>query len=60
MDQMGCQWARDNLDLVVGWLEEEAQKRGLPYSTIAGKALVKLAVRLAERKAAFQSSAGGT
>jgi hypothetical protein len=51
MDMMGCPWVRENLDMVVGWLEEEAIKRGLPFSRMAGKALVRLAVRLAETKA---------
>lgn len=51
MDMMGCQWARDNLDTVVDWLEEEARSRGLPFVRMAGKALVKLTIRLAEAKA---------
>jgi hypothetical protein len=50
MDMMGCQWARDNLDTVVDWLEEEAKKRGLPFVRMAGRGLVTLAIRLAERK----------
>jgi hypothetical protein len=51
MDMMGCPWVRENLDMVVEWLEEEAIKRGLPFCRMAGKALVRLAVRLAETKA---------
>ena len=51
MDQMGCQWVRDNIDLVVDWLGEEAHKRGLPFVRFAGKALVSLAVKRAEAKA---------
>ena len=51
IDMMGCQWARDNLDTVVDWLEEEARSRGLPFVRMAGKALVKLAIKLAEAKA---------
>jgi hypothetical protein len=58
MDNMGCQWVKDNLDAVVDWLGEEAQKRGLPFFRPAGKALVALAVRLAERNA--QSQIGRT
>jgi hypothetical protein len=50
MDQMGCQWVKDNVDTVVDWLEEEAKKRGLPFVKMAGRALVLLAVRLAETK----------
>jgi hypothetical protein len=51
MDNMGCPWVKDNLDLVVGWLEEEANKRGLPFVRMAGRGLVTLAIRLAESKA---------
>jgi hypothetical protein len=47
---MGCQWARENVDTVVDWLEEEAKKRGLPFVRMAGRGLVTLAIRLAERK----------
>lgn len=50
MDQMGCQWVRDNLETVVGWLGEESAKRGLPYMPLAGRAIVMLAVRRAEKK----------
>lgn len=50
MDMMGCQWVKDNLDTVVGWLEEEAGERGLPFVRAAGAALVNLAVRRAEAK----------
>jgi len=51
MDQMGCQWVKDNLDTVVNWLEEEAKKRGMPFLKMAGRALVSLAVKRAEAKA---------
>jgi hypothetical protein len=51
MDNMGCQWTRDNLETVVDWLAEESNKRGLPFVRMAGKALVMAAVKLAERKA---------
>jgi hypothetical protein len=51
MDQKGCQWTKDNVEMVVDWLGEEASKRGLPFFRPAGKALVALAVKLAERKA---------
>jgi hypothetical protein len=51
MDNMGCQWVKDNLDTVVDWLEEEAKKRGLPFLKMAGRALVSLAVKRAEAKA---------
>jgi hypothetical protein len=50
MDQMGCQWTRDNLETVVDWLGEESAKRGLPFVRLAGRAIVSLAIRRAEKK----------
>jgi hypothetical protein len=49
MDEKGVQWCRDNVDTVVGWLREEATKRGLPFVDMAGKLLVKRAISLAEK-----------
>jgi hypothetical protein len=51
MDNEGCQWVKDNVEEVVGWLEEEAKQRGLPFFRTAGKYLVLRAVRQAETKA---------
>jgi hypothetical protein len=51
MDKNGCDWCEANLDTIVGWLREEATKRGLPFVDLAGRLLVKRAIRNA-RKAA--------
>jgi hypothetical protein len=51
MDRQGCDWCEANLDTIVGWLREEATKRGLPFLDAAGRLLVKRAIRNA-RKAA--------
>lgn len=48
MDAKGLQWCRDNIDLISSWLKEEADKRKLPYVEIAGKTLIRLAIRRAE------------
>jgi hypothetical protein len=45
MDRRGIQWCRDNVDLISSWLAEEAAKRKLPYSELAGKTLISLAIR---------------
>jgi len=59
MDARGIQWCRDNVDLIAGeWLLGEAKKRGLPYSTFAGKKLVQLAIMLAERNAPVPETVG--
>jgi hypothetical protein len=51
MDTNGCDWCEANIDTIVGWLREEATKRKLPFVDLAGRLLVKRAIRNA-RKAA--------
>jgi hypothetical protein len=50
MDAMGCKWVKENVEEVVGWLEEEAAKRRIPFARVAGRMLVLQAVRRAEQK----------
>lgn len=50
MDAMGVDWCEQNVDLIVSWLKEEAQKRGLPFIDLAGRVLVNRAIA-ASRKA---------
>lgn len=52
MDRHGCEWVEANIDTVVGWLREEAQKRGLPFVDALAKMLVREAVRRARKDAA--------
>jgi len=49
MDQQGPQWCRKNIELITDWLEEEAEKRSLPFIRSGAKVLIKLAIRRAER-----------
>ena len=51
MDANGCEWVEANLSTVVGWLREQATARGLPFLDMAGRALVRVAVRNARRAA---------
>lgn len=50
MDARGIQWCEQNIEMIVGWLREEAGKRGMPFVDMAGTALVKLAIRRAKKK----------
>jgi hypothetical protein len=50
MDEEGPEWCRKHLDVIVNWLREEANSRGLPFVEIAVRLLVKQAIRNAERK----------
>jgi len=38
-------WCEAHLEEIVGWLREEAEKRGLPFLDVAGRMLVRRAIR---------------
>jgi hypothetical protein len=49
MDEKGCDWCEANIDEIVGWLREESAKRGLPFIDLAGRMLVKRAIKNARK-----------
>jgi hypothetical protein len=51
MDRQGVEWCEANLDTIVGWLREQAHSRGLPFVDLAGRMLVRRAIRNARRNA---------
>ena len=48
----GCDWCEANLDEIVGWLREEATRRGLPFLDAAGRVRVRRAIGNARKEAA--------
>lgn len=56
MDARGCDWCEANVDIIVGWLREEATKRSLPFLDAAGRLLVRRAIRNARRAASNDST----
>jgi len=50
MDIRGCDWCDQNIDTIVGWLREEAQKRRLLFVDAAGRMLVRRAIANARRQ----------
>jgi hypothetical protein len=48
MNEKGIEWCKDNIDTIVGWLQEEASKRRLPFFTYGAKKLIKLAIHRAQ------------
>lgn len=50
MDEKGCDWCAENIDEIDRWLAEEAKKRKLPYLSLAGKTLIRLAIHRARKK----------
>ena len=51
MDATGPDWCEQNISTIVGWLRQEATRRGLPFIDTAAKALVMLAIARARRTA---------
>jgi hypothetical protein len=49
LDAMGPEWARENKDVILGWMEEEANRRGLPYIRMAAELVLAAAISRAER-----------
>lgn len=50
MDRRGCDWCAENIETILGWLREEAERRNLPFVEFAARQLVKLAIRRARKK----------
>jgi hypothetical protein len=50
MDERGCDWCEANIDMIVGWLREEAANRKLPFVDAAGRMLVRRAIRNAREE----------
>jgi len=52
MDIMGCDWCEQNIQTIVGWLQEEhaRQKIIIPFVPLAAEQLVRLAIRRARKK----------
>lgn len=50
MDEQGSDWCEENIDVIVGWLREEANHRHLPFMDAAGRLLVRRAIINARKK----------
>jgi hypothetical protein len=48
-------WCEAHLDEIVGWLREEAEKRGLPFVDMAGRVLVRRAISNARKAEASRA-----
>jgi hypothetical protein len=51
MDFLGCDGCEARIEEIVGWLRDEAQRRGLPWIDAAGRLLVRRAISNARRAA---------
>jgi len=50
MNDNGTQWCKDNKELILSWLREEAIKRNLPFFNYGAKKILNIAIARAERK----------
>lgn len=50
MDKNGVEWCANNIEKILDWLKEEAQKRKLPFLRTAAKVIVLRAIRNARAK----------
>lgn len=54
MNTQGNDWCEQNIDTVVGWLREEANRRGLPFVDMIGKLMVGRAIKKSRKLLANQ------
>jgi hypothetical protein len=50
MNQKGVAWCEQNINTIVDWLHEEAQRANLLFTTIGAKILIKRAIHNARKK----------
>lgn len=50
MNREGCDWCAENIETIVDWLSEEADRARLPFLRFAAKKIIRLAIRRARRK----------
>lgn len=50
MEQAEPGWCERNIDEIVGWLQEESQKRRLPFFKTIARKLIKLAIKRSKQK----------
>jgi hypothetical protein len=54
MNEKGNDWCEQNIDTVVGWLREEAKRRGLPFVDMIGKVMVNRSIKKSRKLLANQ------
>lgn len=54
MNAKGNDWCEQNIDTIVGWLRDEANRRGLPFVDMIGKLMVSRAIKKSRKLLANQ------
>ena len=50
MNMKGLAWCKQNKEVILGWMKEEAEARGLPFIAFAAKKVLNFAINKTERK----------
>lgn len=56
MNEKGPEWCEQNIDIIVGWLREESEKRKLPFIETVARLLVQRAIKISKKLKAKQES----
>lgn len=56
MNNRGPDWCAENIDMIVGWLREESERRKLPFVDFAGKLLIQRAIKVSRKALKAQNS----
>jgi hypothetical protein len=54
MNEQGNDWCEQNIDTIVGWLRDEAKRRGLPFVDMIGRIMVTRAIKKSRKLLANQ------
>lgn len=54
MNAKGNDWCEANIDTIIGWLREEANRRGLPFVDMIGKLMVSRSIKKSRKLLANQ------
>jgi hypothetical protein len=50
MNEKGINWVKQNQELIISWMREEAAKRKLPFFKLAAQKILSIAISRAEKK----------
>lgn len=50
MNMKGIEWCEQNIDTIVGWLKEEAQRAGIPFIPLGARIMVRKAISNAKKR----------
>lgn len=50
MNEKGINWVKENEELIISWMREEAVKRKLPFFKLAAQKILSMAIARAEKK----------